>query len=153
MSKHHSKPPRHGEGKRGTDGPVGYLLIQAAGVFRQRMARALAPLEVTPPQFSVMTMIRAYPGISNADLARLALLTPQTLSVIVANLLRDGAVVRSPHPVHGRVLQLELTMEGHTLLAECRRRVKALERALENGLSAEQAALLRHWLVEAARTP
>lgn len=43
------------------------------------MERALADLQETPPQVSVLTMIAAYPGVSSADLARLALLRPQTV--------------------------------------------------------------------------
>ena len=71
------------------------------------MERALADLGVTPPQFVVLTMLRAYPGLSGADLARVALLTPQTVGVIIRNLERDGAIRKTPHPVHGRVLQVD----------------------------------------------
>src|SRR5579871_3909689 len=99
--------PAPGEGKRGESGYLGYLLRQAAGAYRYRMERMLADLDVTPPQFSVMTMLNAYPGISNADIARLAVLTPQTVSVIVANLERAGTIKRVPHSVHGRILQIE----------------------------------------------
>lgn len=58
--------PQVGEGKRGENGYLGYLLRQAAGAYRHRMERVLADLRVTPPQFSVLTMLAAYPGISNA---------------------------------------------------------------------------------------
>ena len=64
--------PEPGEGKRGEAGYLGYLLRQAAGAYRLRIERALLDIEVTPPQFSVLTMLAAYPGHSNADLARLA---------------------------------------------------------------------------------
>ena len=37
-------------------------------------------------------MLKAYPGLSGADLARVALLTPQTVGVIIRNLERDGAI-------------------------------------------------------------
>jgi DNA-binding MarR family transcriptional regulator len=144
--------PRTGEGKRGEDGRIGYLLQQAAGAFRLRMARALADLDVTPPQFAVLTMLAAYPGLSNADLARLALLTPQTLSVIVANLLRAGSVVRHAHAVHGRIQQLELSDKGRTLLAACRTRVHAIEVDLEGGMPAEDLRIVRQWLVGVARS-
>ena len=91
-----SELPQPGEGKRGEAGYLGYLLRQAAGAYRLRMERALADIGVTPPQFSVLTMLAAYPGHSNADLARIALLTPQTVSVIISNLERMGAVARRP---------------------------------------------------------
>ena len=76
---------------------------------RGAMDSALAELDVTTPQFSVLTMIVAYPGVSGADLARLTFLTPQTINVIVRNLERDGMVEKSAHATHGRILRLHAT--------------------------------------------
>ena len=129
---------------------MGYLLRQAGAAHRLRMDRALSSLEMTPPQFVVLTMIHGYPGLSNADLARLALLTPQTTSLIVANLLKAGAIARRPHPVHGRILQLELTESGRTQLRAARERAVALEAELVTGLTPEEEALVRRWLVRVA---
>ena len=142
--------PLPGEGKRGEDGHVAYLLRQAAVAFRTRMERTLADLSVTQPQFAVLTMVAAYPGLSNADLARLSLLTPQTCSVIVGNLKKSGALVSRPHAVHGRIRQLSLTPEGETLLARCKERVRVLEDDLADGLSAAEERSLRRWLVRVA---
>jgi DNA-binding MarR family transcriptional regulator len=142
--------PAVGEGKRGESGHLGYLLRQAASGFRLRLDRALADLAVTSPQFAVMTMIAAYPGLSNADIARLVFQTPQTVSTIIANLLRAETVVRQPHAIHGRIQQLALTKSGQALLAECRRRVAVLERELLLGLSAKEEDVIRRWLVGVA---
>src|SRR5919198_4962453 len=101
--------PRPGEGKRGPEGHLGYLVRQASGAVRLAMDRALGDLGVTPPQFSVLTMIVAYPGLSGADLARLTFLTPQTINVIVGNLERAGAIEKSAHAEHGRILRLTAT--------------------------------------------
>src|SRR5258707_7348437 len=95
-------------------------------------------------------MLKAYPGLSGADLARVALLTPQTVGVIIRNLERDGAIRKSPHPVHGRVLQWTLTRRGGTLLDKCRRHVKALERRLMAGLSGQTQLAVRRWLSKVA---
>ena len=129
------RPPPPGQGKRGEQGYLAYLLRQAQAAARLTLERALADLGVTPPQFVVLTMLRAYPGLSGADLARVALLTPQTVGVIIRNLERDGAIRKTPHPVHGRVLQWTLTRRGATLLDQCRRHAMALERRLTAGLS------------------
>lgn len=144
--------PQPGEGKRGEDGYIGYLLRQAAGAYRNRVERALADLGVTLPQFSVLTMLAAYPGHSNADLARLALLTPQTVSVIVANLEKAGSVSRQPHVVHGRIQHLDLTDRGRALLARARARVHAMEQELVRGLSVDDERAVRRWLVRIALT-
>ena len=143
-------PPPPGQGKRGEAGHLGYLLRQAQAASRLAMERALDPLGVTPPQFVVLTMLRAYPGLSGADLARVALLTPQTVGVIIRNLERDGAIGKSPHPVHGRMLQWTLTRRGGALLRSCRRHVMALERRLTAGLNAKTKASVRRWLSKIA---
>lgn len=145
--------PAPGQGKRGVDGYLGYLLQQAAGAHRLRMTRALADLAVTPPQFTVMTMLGAYSGLSNADLARLALLTPQTLSVIVGNLERDGVVTRRAHAIHGRIQHVDLSEAGRKLLARCRKRVLALEERLAGDFSPDALLAARRWLVSVAVPP
>jgi DNA-binding MarR family transcriptional regulator len=140
------RPPLPGRGKRGEKGYLGYLLRQAQAAARLTLERALDDLGVTPPQFAVLTMLKAYPGLSGADLARVALLTPQTVGVIIRNLERAGAIKKTPHPVHGRVLQWTLTRRGTALLGKCRRHVRALERRLAAGLTAKMQAAMRRWL-------
>lgn len=142
--------PRIGEGKRGEEGYIGYLLRQAGAAHRLRMERALADVNVTPPQFMVLTMLVAYPGLSNADVARLAMLTPQTVSVIVANLLRTGAIARRPHAVHGRIQHIDVTDQGKALLRQCRARVKAIEQQMLTGFNADEESVIRRWLVSVA---
>jgi DNA-binding MarR family transcriptional regulator len=142
--------PPPGQGKRGEQGYLGYLLRQAQAAARLTLERALAELGVTPPQFIVLTMLKAYPGLSGADLARVALLTPQTVGVIIRNLERDRAIRKTPHPVHGRVLQWTLTRRGLMLLEKCRRPVMALERRLAAGLSPQALRAIRRWLAQIA---
>lgn len=144
------RPPPPGQGRRGENGYLAYLLRQAQAAARLTLERALAGLGVTPPQFVVLTMLKAYPGLSGADLARVALLTPQTVGVIIRNLERDGAIRKTPHPVHGRLLQWALTRRGLSLLDKCRRHAKALERRLTAGLSASAQVTVRRWLSKIA---
>src|ERR1700745_466864 len=103
------KVPRPGEGKRGEAGYLAYLLRQAAAVVRLRLERKLMSLGVTPPQFLVLTMLDSYPGASGADVARLSMLTPQTVHGIITNLERAGLIARCAHPAHGRVQVVALT--------------------------------------------
>jgi DNA-binding MarR family transcriptional regulator len=95
-------------------------------------------------------LLKAYPGLSGADLARVALLTPQTVGVIIRNLERDGAIRKTPHPVHGRVLQWTLTHRGGTLLEKCRHHARSVERRLMAGLSANAQVTVRRWLSKIA---
>ncbi len=112
--------PKPGEGKRGPEGYLAYLVRQASVALRTAMDRALQDVDATGPQFMVLTMIVAYPGLSGADLAKLTFLTPQTINVIVSNLERDGAIVKTAHATHGRILRLHATAKGQALLKRCR---------------------------------
>ncbi|MDE2516311.1 MAG: MarR family transcriptional regulator [Rhodospirillales bacterium] len=142
--------PAIGQGKRGEEGHLGYLLRQANTVWRNRAEQALAAQGMTLPQFMALVMVGAYPGASSADLARAALLTPQTLSVIVANLERAGWIERHAHTVHGRIRQIALTRSGAAALSRARQAMAAEERALHAGLSAAEAKIVRRWLVQVA---
>ena len=139
-------PPPPGQGKRGEKGYLAYLLRQAQAAARLAFERALAEIGVTVPQFVVLTMLKAYPGLSGADLARVAVLTPQTVGVIIRNLERDGAISKTRHPVHGRVLQWTLTPRGQKLLEQCRSHAVALERRLAAGLTPRDEVTVRRWL-------
>lgn len=143
--------PGVGEGKRGETGYLGYLLRQAANAQRRRMDRALSTVGLTHPQFLVMTMIGAYPGCSNADIARLAMLTPQTVHAIIAALRRKDLISRRPHPVHGRILSIELTSAGRGLLSRGRARALAVESDLKGLIAGVDEAAVRRWLVNVAR--
>jgi len=138
--------PRPGEGKRGPDGHLGYLVRQASVAVRAAMEKALADIDITPPQFSVLTMIVSYPGVSGADLARLTFLTPQTINVIVRNLERMGAIRKSADAEHGRILRLTVTAKGHALLKRCRARVMEVEDRLGSLLGRDDEKIVRRWL-------
>lgn len=138
--------PKPGEGKRGPEGHLGYLVRQANVAVRSAMEKALADLDVTVPQFAVLTMIAAYPGVSGADLARLTFLTPQTINVIVRNLEKAGAIEKSAHAVHGRILQLAVTTSGRTLLKRCRSRVQTIEDQIAALAGRDGERKIRRWL-------
>jgi DNA-binding MarR family transcriptional regulator len=152
IKRKHGSVPKPGEGKRGAEGHLGYLVRQASVAVRAAMEKVLADLDITPPQFSVLTMIVAYPGVSGADLARLTFLTPQTINVIVGNLERAGAVMKSADAEHGRILRLTATPRGQALLKRCRTRVHEVEEKLARLIGRDEERVVRQWLGAVAET-
>jgi DNA-binding MarR family transcriptional regulator len=144
--------PPTGEGMRGEKGHLPYLLAQANAAVRLALDRAFADLGVTVPQFSVLTMIDVYPGVSGAELARLTLLTPQTINLIVKNLERDGLIVKTPDDVHGRMIRLQTTARGRQFRSKCRARADAIEGPLVDDLSDAEERTIRRWLVRVTRS-
>jgi DNA-binding MarR family transcriptional regulator len=142
---------RLGEGFRGPDGAVGYLLRQAQLTLRGALDQALRDLGITTPQYSVLSVLDVEPGLSGAQLARTSMLTPQTTNGILVALERAGHIVRTPATGDGRVLQARLTDTGGALLDRARERVAEVERRMTAPLADQQAAQLRQWLVACAR--
>ena len=95
---------------------VGYLIKRAQTVLHEAMADALGSHDLTVTQFAVLTALHEEPGLSNADLARRAFVTPQSMHAVLQELERLQFVVRRPHPQHQRVLQAELTEAGRRTL-------------------------------------
>jgi hypothetical protein len=89
-------PTNLGDGFRGPDGRVGYLLRQAHQAFRTAAQAELATLELTFPQYSVLSVADAEPGLSGAELARDTMLTPQTTNEIITLLVAADLLERRP---------------------------------------------------------
>jgi DNA-binding MarR family transcriptional regulator len=126
---------------------VGYLLKQAQHALRTAMDRALRERGLTTPQYAVLSALEDQPGLSNAELARRAFVTPQTMNSIVALLERAGLVERRPHAQHERVRTIVLTPAGAELVQSCHEAVERIEQRMLAPLSdaerAQLATLLR----------
>nr|WP_277349467.1 MarR family winged helix-turn-helix transcriptional regulator [Streptomyces sp. S3(2020)] len=106
--------------------------------------------DITVPQYTVLSVLRADPGLSSAQLARRSFVTAQSAHSLVQSLERRGLITRSRHPDNRRVLRMYLTAAGTDLLALCDERATAVETELLTSLSQEQTntlrATLRHCL-------
>ncbi len=113
-----------------------YLLKRAQAALHAALADALRERGVTVAQWAALTVIDEEPGLSNADLARRAFVTPQTMNQALRELEERGWVTRRRHPGHGRIRQAELTADGRGILAACHQVVGAIEERMLAGLSA-----------------
>ena len=77
------------------------------------------------PRSDRREVLRADPVLSNADLARRAFVTPQSMHAVLQELERLQFVVRRLHPQHRRVLQAELTEAGRRTLKAANNSVNA----------------------------
>ncbi|CAN5349484.1 MarR family transcriptional regulator [soil metagenome] len=121
---------------------IGYTLKIAQHRLRQRLDAELSPIGITASQNAVLLAVANNPRISNADLARAAFVTPQTMQGMLVNLERADLIVRNPHPVHGRVIMTELTEMGHKAVDAGTTAAEAVERQMVSALSADEAMLL-----------
>jgi DNA-binding MarR family transcriptional regulator len=83
----------------------------------------------------------------SADIARIAMLSPQAVNVIIRSLEKRKLIERMPHKTHGRILVTRLPPEGEACWAQCRSKVDALEKTVCQPLSPETEKTIREWLV------
>lgn len=130
---------------------VSYLVGRLDRVLRRRLAAALEPLGLTVPEYTALSVLHARSGLSNAQLARRSLITPQAMNEVLARLEERKLVRRRPDPAHGRVRPAELTATGRRLLARADRAVDAVEHAMLRDLPAAERRRLGELLRSALR--
>ncbi len=109
---------------------MSYLVGRLDRIVRRRLAAALGPHELSLQEYTTLSVLRARSGLSNAQLARRSLITPQAMNEVLARLERRGLVQRHPGQVRGRIRPAELTTSGKRLLARADKSVDAAERDL-----------------------
>ena len=130
--------PRHGAEPR-----LSYVVGRLDRALRREIGALVAPFGLTVPKYTALSILRDRPGLSNAQMARRSMVTPQSMNEVLAALEAEGLVVRSPAANHGRVVELALSERGHQVLADCDRAVTHMENAMLADLDeAERDALL-----------
>ena len=130
---------------------LSYVIGRLDRVLRRRLSAAVEPSGLTLPAYTALSVLRAQDGLSNARLARRSLVTPQSMSEVLAQLVEQGYVRRRAEPGHGRVIRIELTQAGSRALARCDRAVDEVEREMLGDLDADEAAGLRETLIRCGR--
>lgn len=126
---------------------LSYAIGRLERVLRRRLAAAVEPAGLTLPAYTALSVLRAHDGLSNAQLARHSLVTPQSMSEVLTLLVEHGYVRRRAEPGHGRIIRTELTNVGKRALERCDRAVDKVEREMLSDLDTGEAANLRDALI------
>jgi DNA-binding MarR family transcriptional regulator len=130
---------------------LSYVIGRLDRVLRRRLSAAVEPAGLTLPAYTALSVLGAQEGLSNARLARRSLVTPQSMSEVLALLVGRGYVRRLADPDHGRAIRIELTKAGSRALERCEAAVDEVEREMLGDLRAEDSARLRDALVRCGR--
>jgi DNA-binding MarR family transcriptional regulator len=104
-----------------------YVLGRVNQGIRRRMRERLLEWDLTVQEYTTLSVLAAGPGLSNAGLARQALVTPQSMNEILARLEDRGLLRRDMDPADARILRAELTPAGNGILASADPAVGAIE--------------------------
>lgn len=160
MSKTPARPTAPGRRGRGAGpgggaGDVGYPLKRAQHALRLAMDAALAPLDLSTPQYVVLSVLEraehaGEDALSGAELARRCFVTPQTMTGLVGGLEGRALVRRRPHPTHGRVLEVGMTGAGRATLRRAHAAAGAVEDRMLAGRTAADRRQFAVWLQDCA---
>ncbi|KAA1431141.1 MarR family winged helix-turn-helix transcriptional regulator [Mycolicibacter arupensis] len=126
--------------------PLGYLLYRVSSALRPQVTAVLGPLGLTLPEFVCMRVLSLRPGLSSAELARHAGVTPQAMNTVLHRLEGRGAVSRPDTVPSGRALPATLTAPGRDLLSQAEEAVRIADGRVLAALSAAEQHRLRQML-------
>jgi DNA-binding MarR family transcriptional regulator len=122
---------------------VGYLVYRVERRLRARLDEELRLHGVSTPEYVTLSLLRERDGLSCAQLARWALVTPQAMNLVISGLERRRLVRRRPDPRHRRVLRASVTTKGLEILAACDRSVDIIEADMLRELPPETVETVR----------
>lgn len=130
---------------------LGYQIRQAQTAVFRDFAMTVAGLDISPGEFSLLTLIDANPGASQTRLASVYRVDKSTLSLRIAGLVKRGLVRRSRSRTDQRLYALWLADPGRRLLAKVRKHVDRQEQAMADTLGPGERELLLDMLQRIAR--
>ncbi|GAB3663517.1 MarR family winged helix-turn-helix transcriptional regulator [Ramlibacter alkalitolerans] len=121
---------------------VGYNARRAALAAIDRFLEGMAPYQLKPVDFSVLSLIHHNPGITSRQLcATLGILPPNLVGMLNA-LEKRELLSRMPHPRDGRAMGLHLTPGGQKLVRDAERTAAGLEAEIGARLSPSELQTL-----------
>lgn len=121
---------------------LGYNARRAALVIIERFIQEMAPFDLRPVDFSVMSVILHNPGVTSRQLCATLSILPPNLVGLIKTLEQRGLIERQPHPSDGRALGLHATAKGQSLMKEAEQVALQLEQQSAHRLSAQEQTQL-----------
>ena len=130
-----------------TEEMSGYLIKRAQAGIHVRLEEIVSAHGLGIPQYVVLSFLAETPGLANADLARRAFVTPQSMNEVLKQLESIGLVERRRNPTNARILNAYLTRAGTRKRSAVSGQVRELEARLLSGLTSGERQSLNRALV------
>jgi DNA-binding MarR family transcriptional regulator len=124
------------------EGLLGYNARRAALAVIDIFVARMAPYDLRPVDFSVLSLILHNPGITSRQLCSALGILPPNLVGLLNTLEKRELICRKPHPRDGRAMGLHLTAGGAKLMQSAERTAQALESEASGKLTAAEAKTL-----------
>lgn len=120
---------------------LAYLIGRLDRMVRRELEETLTEVDLTIAQYTAMSVLSRRPGLSNAQLARRSLVSPQAMNQALSGLV-ERRLIHRPSKPEGRALAIELTAQGQQVLDQIAPLIDAAEDHLLSDLRPKQRQLL-----------
>jgi DNA-binding MarR family transcriptional regulator len=124
----------------------GYLVKRAQSVIHLALEDIVSRQGLGIPHYVVLTLLAESPGLPNAELARKAFVTPQSMNEVLKQLEASGLVEREQSRSNARILNAHLTQAGKKKWRSVDDGVQELEERLLRGLAPDEVRVLNRSL-------
>jgi DNA-binding MarR family transcriptional regulator len=128
-----------------------YVIGRVSQGIRRSLREQLRAYELSVSDVTTLSVLRGRTGLSNAQLARRALVSPQSMIEVLASLERRGLVVRHADAANARIMRAELTERGRATLDRADAAIASLEAELLDGVDPPQREAVRAALIVVMR--
>lgn len=129
-----------------------HSLRHVTRVFHVEFRAELLAHDLSLSEYEAMFAVRRVPGMSSAELARWAAVSPQSANQVLRQLEGRGLVKRrgAPGHGHGRIVESRLTAKGAKLIQVCERAGADIEQRMTAGMTAAEKVVLSTLLATSA---
>ncbi|HWW88917.1 MAG TPA: MarR family transcriptional regulator [Vicinamibacterales bacterium] len=124
----------------------GYLVKRAQSTINLSLEEIASKHGLGIPHYVVLALLAETPGLPNAELARKAFVTPQSMNEVLQQLEASGLVERQRSASNARILNAQLTQAGEKKWQSVNDDVLDLEERLLLGLSRDEVRALNRSL-------
>ncbi len=130
---------------------LSYVVARLERAVRREINERVRPHGLTTAQYTTLSILGRGRPLSNAQLARRAYMTPQSMSETIEALETRALITRRARPEHRRVLPATLTAKGRRVLAACEAAVSEMEEEMLRDLRPAERRELLAGLLTAVR--
>ncbi|MDF2660320.1 MAG: transcriptional regulator [Paenibacillus sp.] len=130
------------------NGPIGRLVKTGYITLRREMEELLAPVGLTHTQWSALSVIRHYPGITPSQLEPILMIERPSVTSLMNGLEGKGCIIRKDHPSDGRSKQIFLTDTGRKMAEDTQHFTAILEERVKEGMTASEFETLKALLIK-----
>ena len=133
-------------------GRLGRTIRRAEQAVSSSLAAVLRDLDLTVTQYGTLLVLSESSGLSGAQLARICLVTPQSMATVLARLAERGLIEREPSAVHQKVLLARLSRSGRSVLRKANALIRPAEDRFAQALAPDEREFLLSCLERIATT-